>query len=151
MDRYEFSIVAGPAGVGTSAQNRLTPDLSNVTFECLQHDKAHALCEKHFKGELPEGLELENCYTVKIDFRTVAHVDRNYEWLSQACLVDENGELIKPLSWLEFPLGVDGTEKPGSGLLIFPKIPVLRLGLTLRFLRANGTGYDSFTVEVPQP
>ena len=114
-------------------------------------DKAHALCEMPFRGELPKGIELENCYTVKIDFQTVAHVDNNYNWLSQACLVDENGKLVKPLSWLEFPSGFDGTEKTGSGLLIFPKIPVLGLGLTLRFLRANGEGYDSFTVDLPQP
>jgi len=150
VDGPQVSIVAGPAIVSASAQNRSTPDLSHVTFECLNHDKAYALCEKHFKGELPGGIELENCYTVKINFQTVAHIDRHIDWLSQACLVDKNGKLIKPLSWLEFPSGVDGTEKPGSGLLIFPKIPVLRLSLTLRFLRANGDGYDSFNVEVPE-
>ncbi len=150
MDGYEYSIAAGPAIVSASAQNRSTPDLANVTFECLRHHKAHALCEKHFKGDLPEEIELENCYTVKIDFQTVAHVDNNNDWLSQVCLVGENGVLIKPLSLLEFPSGVAGTQRPASGLLIFPKIPSIGLGLTLRLLRANGEGYDSFTVDVPE-
>ena len=149
--RSEVIQAPNSLGVAKDQQSPFGSIFPELSLECLRHDEAQALCEKHFKDELPEGIRLKNCYTIKVDFQTVAHVDNEYDWLSLACLVDEKGKLIKPITWLELP---SVSEIPlgdaVSGLLIFPKIPVLRLGLTLRLLRANGEGYDSYTVEIPE-
>lgn len=136
----------------TSADTVTSPVLSDFQLECLHHEAAHALCEEHFKGVLPDDFELEKCYAIKVDFQTVAHIDSTYDWLDQACLVDSDGRLIQPIMWLELPAVGDGpVVKPGTGLLIFPKVPILRGGLFLRFLRADGDGYSSFMVDVPNP
>lgn len=153
-ERYPISEIAGPKIVEAKKENDhniLSPALANVVFEYLAHHEAQTLCEEHFQGELPKAIELEKCYIIKVDFRPVTQVSAEYDWHSRACLVDEAGQLIKPLSWLELP-SLKDAQKDGSlsGLLIFPKIPLLRLGLTLRLLRANGEGYDSFTVDVPE-
>ncbi|MFQ5676012.1 MAG: heavy-metal-associated domain-containing protein [bacterium] len=148
-----FSPIADPKKVkpeGWTQAENTSGGFANTRFECLKHGDARALCETHFQNKLPEGVDLEDCYTIKVDFHTMAHIDSNYDWKTQAHLVDDNGNLIMPLSWLELPAESLDAKTPGSGLLIFPKIPLTKLGLTLRLLRANGTGYDSFAIDVPK-
>ncbi len=131
--------------------NVLSPDYSKLHIKCITHQDAHTLCKEHLNIDIREQYPLENCYVVQVNFQTKNHIDITYDWLSQAFLVDDKGELIKPLTWLELPLIKENRERgPISGLLIFPKIPLLKLGLNLRLLRANGDGYDSYNVDVQQ-
>lgn len=155
---YQVSVAAGPELVGpanslrtVTTQKQLKSTFSNITLECLHQDDAQVLSDRYSKGKLPEGMALEDCYAIKVDFQTTTRGDGNYNWLSLAGLVDNNGKLIKPLSWLELPTHSGAPLNAGtSGLLLFPKLPVLRLGLMLRLLRESGDGYDSFTVTVPE-
>jgi hypothetical protein len=151
MKGHKISVAAVQNDASVDTKNWSTPELSNVTFEYLHHDEARALCERHFNEKSSVGIDLESCYVVKVDFQRVVHVSTDYEWFSNTCVVDEDGQLIKPLSWLDLSSEFDKTEESGSGLLILPRIPLTGLALTMRLLRVNGEGYDSFTINVPQP
>lgn len=124
--------------------------ITQVHFECLARDDAHAICKQLLPVETLEKIDLDKCLVVKVDFKIKQQGRQDFDWQSQACLIDENEYLIKPLNWLELPLTKEHEQKElVSGILIFPKIPLLKLGLTLRLLRANGEGYDSFFVDLP--
>ncbi len=119
---------------------------NQLQFQCLEHDMARELCETHFQGKLPEDLDLENCYVIKVDSSEKA---AGYDWLANAALIDSQGKAVTPITWLELP-EAQSPARPSFGLLIFPKIPAVGMGLTLRLLRVNGEGYDSFDVDLPR-
>jgi|GEM_PF-3789261 len=147
----QATLVAGPDTVEGESIKRIQSTLSEgskIRLECLRHEDARELCQTHFNG-LPNGIDLEKCYSIKVNFKTVAHVDSNFDWLSQTCLVDESGAQVKPLTWLNIPSALNYKQDMSTGLLIFPKVPHSGPGLTLRFLKANGDGYDSYTVDLP--
>ncbi len=122
----------------------------NADIQCLHDEMAHILCEKHLSASTLDSLDLDKCYVFKIDVEATAD---SSDISARAALEGENGEMVRPLHWFQLPSSASqkASGPPNvSGLLIFPRIPLAGVGLTLRLLRANGDGYDSYTVEVPK-
>jgi len=125
-------------------------DLGNVELQCLDHHEARRFCEQYLDEVIPDGIELDKCHIIRVDFQVTSQADRGVDWMSRATLVDRDGAPVKPLAWLQLPESPGDINRKLTGLLIFPKIPLLNIGLTLRLLRSNGAGYDSFTIDVPR-
>ncbi len=132
--------------VSTDAE--LDRRLDAIRFECLHYKEAQAICEKHFRPILSDAFDYQNCYAVQVEIKVTPDISKDYDLNSQACIINDKGELVKPITWLQFPKKDQHLPKL-SGLLIFPKVPVLGVGLTLRLLRENGDGYDSYSIDIP--
>ncbi|NIR51718.1 heavy-metal-associated domain-containing protein [candidate division KSB1 bacterium] len=157
LGNFNISIMDGPKNMDSTEPMKSfrpgvefsIPEFSHLRLKCLTSDEARLLCDQH-REELPQELDLDQCHVIQVAFSSDVYDNGEYDWLSQVCLVDSEGRFVKPANWLKLGSVKESPIKGSvSGLLIFPRVPLLQLGLALRFLRANGEGYDSFSVSVP--